>query len=89
MVDPIDRQAAIDAVSDLSVEHRVSWKDAVMDLLDELPTAEPQIIRCKNCKYQNKGENEEEAWNLCGYRPWLYTPIDDDHFCGYAERRKE
>lgn len=59
------------------------------DWIEEVPTAEPQIIRCKYCKYQNKGQNESESWNLCGYRPWLYIPTNDDHFCGYAERRQD
>ena len=52
-------------------------------------SAQPEIIRCKDCQYQSKGQNECETWNLCGYRPWQYTPTTDEHFCGYAERREE
>ena len=60
------------------------------EFVDDAPTVDAvELIRCKNCMYQKKGENEEEAWNLCGYRPWMYTPIDDEHFCGYAERRQD
>lgn len=44
------------------------------------------LVRCRYCKYQNKGENESESWNLCMFRPWLYIPTSDDHFCGYGER---
>lgn len=44
------------------------------------------VVRCRDCKYQDKGENESESWNLCGFRPWLYIPTSDDHFCGYGER---
>ena len=46
----IDVDAAIDAVLSMTVEHRVSWKDVVIDLLDDLPTVEPQIIRCNGGK---------------------------------------
>ena len=38
----IDADAAIDAVLELNVEHRVSWVDAVIDMLDGMPTAEPK-----------------------------------------------
>lgn len=54
-----------------------------------LPSAQPEIIRCKDCKYQRKGQNECEEWNLCGYRPWQYTPITDEHFCADAERKTD
>ena len=45
MKDTIYREDAIDAILDLNVEHRVSWKDAVIDTLDELPSAQ-QWIPC-------------------------------------------
>ena len=63
--------------------------DRHAQLLNDLSSAQPEIIRCRNCKYQNKGSNEKESWNLCGYRPWMYVPTHDDHYCGYAERRTD
>ena len=50
---------------------------------------EVDLVRCGECKYQNKGENEREAWNLCAYRPWLYKPTSDNYFCGHGERRSD
>ena len=50
MSDLISRQAAIDAVLELDASHRVSWKDAVIDTIDALPPAQPEIIRCKDCE---------------------------------------
>lgn len=47
------------------------------------------LVRCGECKYQNKSENEREPWNLCDYRPWIYKPISDDYFCGDGERRND
>ena len=55
-------------------------------LLDEQPEA---VVRCRDCKYQNKGSNEVDAWNLCDLRSWLYIPISDDFFCSYGERRTD
>ena len=51
--------------------------------------AEPEIIRCKDCKYQNKGSNESDSWNMCGYFSWGCTDVDDEHFCSYAERKTD
>ena len=45
------------------------------------------VVRCGECKYQDKGENDCEAWNLCGYRPWLHIPTEDDAFCSKGERK--
>ncbi len=45
------------------------------------------IVRCRDCKYQDKGENETEAWNLCGYRPWIHLPTEDDNYCKYGVRK--
>ncbi len=39
MDDSISRQQTIDAILDMNIEHRVSWKDAVIDVIDELPPA--------------------------------------------------
>ena len=46
-----------------------------------------EVVRCKDCKYQDKGENESESWNVCNYRPWLYFSIDDDDYCSNGERK--
>ena len=55
-------------------------------VIDEQPEA---VVRCKDCKYQNKGSNEVEAWNLCNFRSWLYIPISDYCFCSFGERRTD
>ena len=59
--DLISRQAAIDGVKTL---HDVAWKNwheptlsanVVLDMIRELPSAQPEIVLCKDCKYQDKG----------------------------------
>lgn len=51
----IDKDVAISTVLDLNVEHRVSWLDAVIDAIDEIPTAEVvKVVRCKDCKYWHR-----------------------------------
>ena len=77
MADLIDRQATIDAVSDLNAEHRVSWKDAVMDLLDELPSAQPEQ-RWIPCSERLPEEYDE-------YRITWTTSASKKRFVGGAE----
>ena len=100
MDDLISRQAAIDALQGMAVPlykdpacediwERDRTLDNAIDAIRGLPSAQPEIIRCKDCRYQCKGQNECETWNLCGYRPWQYTPTTDEHFCSYAERRND
>ena len=65
------------------------WIEQIVNRLRNDPESEwVEIVRCKDCKYQDKGENESEAQNLCGYRPWLYVPVTDDHYCGWAKRKE-
>ena len=60
----------------------------IANAIDKLPAADvAEVCRCKDCKYQDKGENDCEAWNLCGYRPWLHIPTEDDAFCSKGERK--
>ena len=56
---------------------------------DIAPSADVvEVVRCKDCVYQVKGENES-ARNICGFRPWYYIPTADDNYCSYGERKDE
>lgn len=59
------------------------------EILSKACAEKEYVVRCRDCKYQSKGENESESWNLCMFRPWLHIPTSDDHFCGYGERGEE
>ena len=79
--DMISRQAAIDLVKsrsyDLS-EREDEW--AMVQDVEELPSAQPEIIRCKECKYY--------GYNECFHGRGL-TVAFDNTFCSYAERRTD
>ena len=45
--------------------------------LRKLPSAQPEIIYCKDCKWKNR-HNCTRA---------VEVPIDDDKYCAWAERR--
>lgn len=86
MSDLIERQTAIDAVqgigrlATLPDNDDVVRMSAVEYVLFNLPSAEPEIIRCKDCKYY-AGEG-------------MYCALDimvhyDHFFCYHAERRTD
>lgn len=74
----------------------------VNEIIDDTPTiascAEPQVIHCKDCKYQRKYWHEDKRMKEKGY--WIYgceligdhfigTPVwgEDNQFCSSAEQR--
>lgn len=80
-VDTISRQAAIDCVT-YDVEHTI-------ECLKALSSAQPDIIRCKDCKYWREHKYAKETKRyipFCDFSA-IYTQADD--FCSKAERRTE
>ena len=82
-MDTIYRQAAIDAVSRGCQEFRGIFAECEKNL-NELPSAQPEIIRCRDCKHS-------EHWYKRRCFLWAENGIDvfDDGFCNYAERRQD
>ena len=72
--DCISRRAALDCVSN----SLVAWE--AYEAIEALPSAQPEIIRCKDCKYWGKHE-------LCD--KWDYYISNGDFYCGCAERRTD
>ena len=78
--DCISRQAAIDVVKGID-RYFVKY-------IEEIPSAQPEIIRCKDCKYMT------EHYDTDGNAPyWTCSEWDSetdyDGFCHYAERRTD
>ena len=71
MNDLISRQAAINVVKGID--------RSFVKYIEELPSAQPEIIRCKDCKWKNNHNctRAVEVW------------IDDNKYCAWAERRTD
>lgn len=79
MSDLIERQAAIDALK-AHEDYKGYLHGDFETILEALPSAEPEIIRCKDCKYY-AGEGMYCAWDIM---------VHYDHFfCYHAERRTD
>jgi len=78
-LDVIDRQATLDWLKN-------EWNGMITSLFDgikALPSAQPEIIRCKECKYNS---NTCGNYVNCDIIPQMFGRTVDN-FCSMAERR--
>ena len=75
--DLISRQAAIDVVKGID--------RSFVKYIEELPLAQPEITRCKDCIYFTP-EKSGEHWNVCRFYD---APKTADGYCNDAERKEE
>jgi len=88
MKDLIERQAAIDALMD-EFKRVPTTAIRAKNRIERLPSAQPEIIHCENCKNWQTGWRNRE-WGQ-GYH-WC-SCVDgvrrSDWFCADAERRED
>ena len=83
MDDLISRQAAIDvadAVWSVTGDKNVA---KVWDQIKDLPSEQPEIIRCRECKYNDMPPTAGNAGCTL-----LYGMTNQNGFCSLAERRE-
>ena len=90
--DLISRQAAIDAIKSRKTAEQSSagiMRNAVVDfcidIVKKLPSAQPEIIRCKDCKYNS---NTCGNYVNCDIIPQMFGRTTDN-FCSRAERKTD
>lgn len=83
MNDLISRQAAIEAFRD-TVD--LMPECYARDIIADLPSAQPEIVRCKDCKHRTS------YWGNCRLLEEKYHQsvlVGGDSFCSMAERRTD
>lgn len=85
MSDPIERQEVMDAIykcTDIYVNNLpiMIYKAELYKAISELPSAQPEIITCKDCEYW------DGSWNFCRYHGCFMFEEDG---CNRAERTTE
>lgn len=83
--DLISRQAAIDELH-MHLMYRMgteSNKQRLDAWINNLPSAQPEIIRCKDCKYLDI----QGTYGECG--KGILGVVNRGDFCSRAERREE
>ena len=85
MSDLIKRSDAIDGIKKMFAKSLA--RERAIDAVNSVPSAEPEIIRCKDCKYWE----ESFPFDLC-----MLTKAknniwrsDETDFCSWAERREK
>ena len=91
MDDLISRQAAIKALEDAGMTNYQATGDFygiinALTVIKNMPTAEQELIRCKDCEY---GEQDEEGWWYCSDLGCQMGDEDGSGFCSDAERRSD
>lgn len=79
MDDLISRQMAVDA---LGTPHGIIYP---IRTIESLPSAQPEIIRCKDCKHSEHWYKDRQRcflWNEDG------VSVFDDGFCNYGELKQ-
>lgn len=70
----------------ISRQTAIEW---CLEGLNNMPSAQPEVIRCRNCKYWREHKYAKETKRyipFCGFNA-IYTKADD--FCSMAERRTD
>ena len=103
----ISRQAAIDALRTCYDTEAVTYTngneyisyDQALDLIGELPSVQPEIIHCRDCKYwmphtqlgfdEDNDEYHDYCKRLIPEDEYYAFRRDADEWCSRAERREE
>ena len=89
MNDFISKQAAIEALDgEIEITGRTNaeavkgYVRLVKDRLERLPSAQPEIIRCKDCKfYRQEIDMCDEPYSTA------HNVVHEDDYCSRAERK--
>lgn len=102
----ISRQAAIEAIEQMQMpimrsefpeeQFVFTGMSEALQAIKELPSAQPEIIRCKDCKNQEKffqkdGRRKDGGYYIYGCslaEGYSHVCLDDD-YCSRAERRTD
>ena len=91
----IDADALRDRLQNLGYDDwnqgvTTTWAEAFnecADMVDEQPTIELEIVRCKDCKHG--APNGRYGCRVYHYKRYETHDMKPDDFCSYAERRTD
>lgn len=86
--DMISRQETLRAFEEMCSCTDYGWDERdFRDLIKKMPSVEPEIIRCKDCKYGNP--NTKYGCTCYHYRRYEAHEMSPNDFCSRAERRTD
>ena len=63
--------------------------DRHVEFIKEIPSAQPEIIRCKDCKWYGRTDKRRFYRGMDCLQKRIDTIVPDKDFCSRAERREE
>ena len=87
MDDLISRQAVINAIENTDAKMSMKEWDEITDAVMGVPSAKPEINRCKDCKYGSP--NGKYGCKCYHYRLYETHDMKPEDFCSRAERRAD
>lgn len=87
--DTVSRQAAIDAMGSMLRRKFGIGGDLAEITLAGLPSAQPEIIRCKDCKYYQFADNRAFGFPVKRCEWTGFEDVDDNDFCSRGERKTD
>jgi len=85
----IDADAAIESLTEYGNGRAVyiGVEEAVRRI-EQLPSAQPDIIRCKDCKWYGRADKRRFYRGMDCLQKRIDTIVPDRDFCSRAERKK-
>ena len=89
MDDLISRQAAINMIEKYFNGLPIAVHYDMLAVVHRLPSAQSEIIRCKDCKHYQFADNRAFGMpvKMCTWSG--FEDVDDNDFCSRAERRTD
>lgn len=87
--DLIDREAAIEAMSESLKRVFPEHRQIAGKCLKALPSAQPEIIRCAECKWYGRADKRRFYRDMDCLQKHIDTIVPDRDFCSKAERRTD
>ena len=88
--DTIYRQDAINAVKDRYYKYgRFAKKEELVWSIEKLPSAQSEIIHCKDCKFYGRVDKRRFYRGSDCLNNHIDTIVPDKDFCSRAEKRGE
>lgn len=88
--DLISRQAVLNLIAGWTYDlcnKEDEWRAA--EEIENLPSAQPEIIRCKDCKWYGRADKRRFYRGMDCLQKRIGTIIPDKDFCSRAERLEE
>ena len=63
--------------------------EEIREVLDALPSAQPEIIHCKDCKWYGRADKRRFYRGMDCLQKRIDTIVPDRDFCSKAERREK